>query len=163
MLIKVKRGWELAERLVTPEALVMNRRGMLKAAGLLAVSGVLADCGKGANTSDSGGGAPKAAASATSDPTASLYPAKRNAAYMVDRPITPESIVTTYNNYYEFGFDKGFGDRILRIEGGEATGEIFELANIARPGIIEQHPQGPCSYLPGGFAGPSVFADEMSR
>jgi sulfoxide reductase catalytic subunit YedY len=35
-----------------------------------------------------------------------LYPAKRNEAYVLDRAITPEDIVTTYNNFYEFGSHK---------------------------------------------------------
>jgi sulfoxide reductase catalytic subunit YedY len=40
------------------------------------------------------------------DPSASLYPAKRNEKYVLDRPITDETINTTYNNFYEFGSAK---------------------------------------------------------
>ena len=40
------------------------------------------------------------------DPSASLYPAKRNEKYMLDRPVTDEKINTNYNNFYEFGSTK---------------------------------------------------------
>ena len=36
------------------------------------------------------------------DPTADLYPAKRNAKYVLDRPITDEKVNANYNNFYEF-------------------------------------------------------------
>ena len=37
------------------------------------------------------------------DPTADLYPAKRNEKYVLDRPVTDEKINTNYNNFFEFG------------------------------------------------------------
>ena len=40
------------------------------------------------------------------DPTADLYPAKRNEKYKLDRPITDEKINGNYNNFYEFGSSK---------------------------------------------------------
>jgi methionine sulfoxide reductase catalytic subunit len=40
------------------------------------------------------------------DPTADLYPAKKNPTYKLDRAVTEESINTTYNNFYEFGSSK---------------------------------------------------------
>jgi sulfoxide reductase catalytic subunit YedY len=41
------------------------------------------------------------------DPTQDLYPAKhQNEKYKLDRPVTDESINTTYNNFYEFGSSK---------------------------------------------------------
>ena len=72
MLIKIKRSWELPERIATPEALVFNRRGLLKGAGALALSGALANCGPASDTETvSTSGEP---AAETADPTASLYP-----------------------------------------------------------------------------------------
>jgi len=105
MLIKIRRGWEIPERLVTPEELVMNRRNVLRGAGAIALAGALAGCDKGPTEAQNTGTA-AVQASAETDPTAALYPFKRNAAYTVDRAITPESIVTSYNNYYEFGVEK---------------------------------------------------------
>ena len=91
MLIKSPAGWEIPENLATPEHVALNRRAFLVSAGTLAAAGSL----------------PGAARAATSDdPTADLYPATRNPRYTVERPITDETINTTYNNFYEFGSHK---------------------------------------------------------
>ena len=94
MLIRKKRGWETPESAATPEHVFHGRRALIKAAAagsiLAAASPFL--------------GAP--AAAADSDPTADLYPAKRNDRYVLDRPVTAEKEVTTYNNFYEFGSQK---------------------------------------------------------
>jgi methionine sulfoxide reductase catalytic subunit len=105
MLIKIRAGWELPERMATPEALVMNRRNMLKSAGVMAAAGMLASCNKATEADYAGPGGTTAAANEP-DPTASLYPVQRNTAFTVDRAITPETIVASYNNYYEFGVEK---------------------------------------------------------
>jgi sulfoxide reductase catalytic subunit YedY len=93
MLIKSRKSWEIPESIVTPEALVMGRRDFLRAAGAASIAGALAGC--------EGPPAPP-----DSDPTASLYPFARNTKYTMDRPLSPEVNVTTYNNYYEFGYSK---------------------------------------------------------
>ncbi|MEX0923771.1 MAG: protein-methionine-sulfoxide reductase catalytic subunit MsrP [Rhodovibrionaceae bacterium] len=97
MLIKIKRGWELPESAATPEAIFRDRRRILKAAAagpiLLAGAGGL-------------GRLARAAEGESSDPSASLYPVERNLTYKLDRELTDEEIVTTYNNYYEFGSSK---------------------------------------------------------
>jgi sulfoxide reductase catalytic subunit YedY len=74
------RGWELPERLVTPEALVMSRRAALAGAGSLALAGP-------AWAQQDGGPA-------------------RNPTYEAGRDITPEKYATTYNNYYEYSESK---------------------------------------------------------
>ena len=97
MLIKRRRGWELPESAATPEATYLNRRDLLKAAGL----GAIAVAGGAI-------GGPEAFAQGPEvDPTASLYPFKQNMRYRLDRPLTPEKDATTYNNFYEFGTHKG--------------------------------------------------------
>lgn len=88
MLIKRTRGWEMPEGRATPEALALNRR-LFVAAGL-GSAGALAM------------GGPASA----NDPTADLYPAKRNERYGLDRPVTAERFSAEYNNYYEFGTSK---------------------------------------------------------
>jgi sulfoxide reductase catalytic subunit YedY len=40
-------------------------------------------------------------------PIADLFPAKNNAAFVLDRPLTPEEVNGAYNNFYEFGSHKG--------------------------------------------------------
>ena len=89
MLIKTRRGWEIPESEATPEAVFMNRRALM--AGGLGMAGASLI------------GAP---AFAAADPTADLYPAKRNEAYKLDREITAEKFSGDYNNYYEFGMSK---------------------------------------------------------
>jgi sulfoxide reductase catalytic subunit YedY len=134
MLIKIKRGWEIPERMATPEDLVVNRRRLLKGAGALALSGALASCGPASNTTVSSGGSEGESPSSTPptpDPTASLYPAKRNAAYTLDRAVTPEQIVTNYCNYYEFGTEKDDPSRYA----GELPIRPWE---ISFEGMVEQ-------------------------
>ena len=96
MFVKRKRGWELPESRATPEGIYVNRRTILAGSGLVA-AGALGATLLNRNT---------AGASAAEDPSRGLYPAARNARYTVERPITPEEINTTYNNFYEFGTDK---------------------------------------------------------
>lgn len=89
MLIKRPKGWEIPEREATPEAVFFNRRqivGSLLAAGATSV------------------GVPVLAQPA--DPILDLYPAKRSARWILDRPITEEKSAADYNNFYEFGSSK---------------------------------------------------------
>jgi len=93
MLIRRRRGWELPESGATNETAFWNRRRLIQgiAAGPVLASGI--------------GAWPALAADA--DPSAGLYPAQRNERYTLDRPVTDEKYSTTYNNFYEFGTDKG--------------------------------------------------------
>jgi sulfoxide reductase catalytic subunit YedY len=96
MLIKIPKGWEIPERLATPEDVYLNRRKLLagaSAAILGGIGGLLLPGGKGWAR---GGGAQQ--------PTSALHPlsAPRNPEYKVDHPITSEFVSTHYNNYYEF-------------------------------------------------------------
>jgi sulfoxide reductase catalytic subunit YedY len=113
MLIRRRRGWELPESQATPEAVFHDRRRFAK---LLAVGPILLPCATllaacdeaPANESAGQSGGPTATqlAAAEVDPSASLYPVERNLRYRLDREITDEKLVTTYNNYYEFGSSK---------------------------------------------------------
>ena len=89
-------GWHLPDALATPEALVFNRRSLLAGAAATALAPALA---RAQRTADA------------LDPTADLYPARRNDKYTLDRPITDERINGHYNNFYEFGMDKEVADR----------------------------------------------------
>ena len=60
-------------------------------------AGIFAVCGQSGQAADA-------------DPSAKLYPVKRNDTYKLDRPLTPEDLVTSYNNYYEFGSSKDIAD-----------------------------------------------------
>ena len=87
MLIRRRPEWEIAEAAATPESAYLNRRALL--AGMGAGVGLFA-----------GGRASLAAADS------GRYPAPRNPAYQIDRPLTAEAEATTYNNFYEFGMTK---------------------------------------------------------
>ena len=102
MLFKRKRGWELPDSAATDETHYLNRRRIL--AGLGIGGAVLAAP---AVIGMSGDDPPEQAeAPAEIDPSSGLYPVERNAAYTVERALTPEAEATTYNNFYEFGSHK---------------------------------------------------------
>jgi len=86
-------GWELAEHQAMPEKLFFDRRQFVLASGAaaLALSPTAALAQRVADLPD---------------PSASLYPVKRNEKFALDRPITDETLNTTYNNFYEFGSAK---------------------------------------------------------
>ena len=82
MLIRSNDAGEIRGSEITPEAVYRSRRGFVRDLGLAAGAGLLAF-------------APRLPANM---PGSSL-PSE-------DEPLTPESIVTGYNNFYEFGTDK---------------------------------------------------------
>ena len=101
MLTKTPRGWERPLSQATPEALFRNRRTLVKslaAGSILAASPLLLTACEEP--------APVAQKQPEPDPSAPLYPVKRNERFTLDRPITPEALATSYNNYYEFGSSK---------------------------------------------------------
>jgi len=92
LYIKTRRGWELPERDVTPEALMLSRRTLLAGAtGAIAATTLVTTRGALAQ------GAP------------------RNAKYDAGREISAERDATTYNNYYEFGTDKSISRAAQRL------------------------------------------------
>ena len=104
MLIKRRRGWELGENRATPESLYLQRRSLVKAMGLGAASLALPAIAS-AQDKDK-----------NKDPSAALYPAKRNDKYGVPTPMTAEKLATTYNNFYEFGTDKSIWRDAQKLE-----------------------------------------------
>jgi len=87
-----RRGWEISERLATPESVFLNRRAFLASA---ATALALAP-----------GAASAQRVTDIVDPSKDLYPAKRNEKYVLDRPLTDEKINGSYNNFYEYGTSK---------------------------------------------------------
>lgn len=94
MLIKRRRASDIHENDLTPEEVFFNRRAFLKSSGIALGGAALTACGRGQ------------AADVLGDPNADLYPAARNEAFLLDRPITSEALTSTYNNFYEFGSHK---------------------------------------------------------
>ena len=66
------------------------------------------------------------------DPTASLYPVRRNDRYTVKRAISDEYDATTYNNFYEFGSHKSI------YRAAEALKTRPWTINIDAFGILER-------------------------
>ena len=89
-----RRGWELPERLATPEHMFLDRRAFVTAAVGIAAGSLAPDLALAQRVTD------------LPDPSADLYPAKLNAKYTLDRPVTDEKVNGNYNNFYEFGADK---------------------------------------------------------
>jgi sulfoxide reductase catalytic subunit YedY len=90
-----RRGWEIPERLATPEHVALSRRSLIGAAAGAAAATLVPEIAAAQRVTD------------IPDPTKDLYPAKRNETYVLgDRPITPEEINANYNNFYEFGGSK---------------------------------------------------------
>jgi len=97
MLVKIKKGWDIvAASQVTPESVYRNRREILITMGF----GAMALAGTSPFASA------LAAVIADADPSAKLYPFKRNDEFKLDRPITDAKYSTDYNNFYEFSTDK---------------------------------------------------------
>jgi sulfoxide reductase catalytic subunit YedY len=99
MLVRARRGWELPEAEATPEAAFLGRREVLRAGAALGAAAALGPWTAGAALAQRVGSEP-------GDPSAALYPARRSDGFSLDRPLSPEAEVTTYNNFYEFGSQK---------------------------------------------------------
>ena len=119
MLIRSKRGWELPENDASSETVFKDRRRLVKALGV----GPLFF-----------GAAPallRTAHAIEVDPSARLYPAKRNANYKLDRELTNERIVTTYNNFFEFGSHKQIWKAAQRLK--------IRPWTVTIDGMVENH------------------------
>ena len=88
MHIMQRRAWDIPERLVTPEHLVLTRGGMRRRTALAGAAAAIV--------------APMAGRAVYAQTAA----VTRNPKYTVDRPLTAEGTATTYNNYYEFSESK---------------------------------------------------------
>ncbi|MEP9352627.1 protein-methionine-sulfoxide reductase catalytic subunit MsrP [Xanthobacter sp. KR7-65] len=103
MLIRSKRGWELPESAATPEAVYLSRRAVM-GAGALMLAGLASRPAAAQRVAD------------VPDPSASLYPAKTNPRYTLDRPVTPEAKSSVVNNYYEFSYGKNVAPSMGRFQ-----------------------------------------------
>jgi sulfoxide reductase catalytic subunit YedY len=133
MLIKRRYGWELPERAATPEHVFRRRRQLVR--GLAAGPILLAS------------GALRGVAAQESAPTADLYPVARNPRYELDDRIpelSDERLVTTYNNFYEFGSHKQISQaaQALQIRPWTVTfdGMVEQERTIDIDDLIRQMP-----------------------
>jgi methionine sulfoxide reductase catalytic subunit len=94
----IKKPADIRESDVTPKELFLKRREFIAAAGVTAAA--VATNGFGALVGED-------AASAAQNPNAPKLAATKNAALSTDEKLNSYKDVTTYNNFYEFGLDKG--------------------------------------------------------
>ncbi len=120
MLIRSKKDWAMPETAVTPEPVyrLRNRRDFLRTLGLGFAGAMLASRDLVAATAG--------------------FPAKQNPAYPVGglKP-TPYDLITSYNNFYEFGTDKA-DPKTYANQGWKTEPWTIELAGLVRhPGKFD--------------------------
>jgi len=129
-----RRGWEIPERLATPEHLFWNRRAFLAGSGAAALS-LAPNFALAQRISD------------LPDPTKDLYPVGRNEKYALDRPVTDEKINTNYNNFYEFGSSKSVAKTaqalklrpwMVKIDGMVETPQEIGIDDLIRKMPLEE-------------------------
>lgn len=117
-----RRGWEIAERQVTPEAVVMNRRKLLGGAAALAtlpamLSGARAE---------------------------GMTP---NPKFEAGRPLSDEKDATTYNNFYEFSESKNLWREAqklpqrpwsIKLDGMVAKPRSIDLDDLLKQVTLEE-------------------------
>ena len=94
MNVICRRGWELPESCATPEHIFLDRRAFIGGAASATIAGLSSAPALAQRVAD------------VPDPTADLYPVKRNEKYVLDRPLTDEKLNANYNNFYEFNGTK---------------------------------------------------------
>jgi len=112
MLIKRRRGWEIPEGEATPESAWLDRRRLMQ--GIAAGSLLAAPSAAEAQWLFRRGETPDPFM--RNPPSIPDLPAHaRNERYEAGRALTPEREAVTYNNFYEFGSDKGIWNAALRM------------------------------------------------
>lgn len=129
----IKPSWYLPESKATSESVFINRRELVKGLGM---GGLLAAAGMSYKSSS---------AYAAEDPSAGLYKdIVRNEKYTLDRPVTPEQLNLTYNNFYEFGSHKQIHQaaQALKIRPWEIEidGEVEKPMTIGIDDLLKKMP-----------------------
>lgn len=134
-----KSDWAIPEREATPESVFIDRRRFLMGA-LGVVAGGIGGTTALASAAEKTSGVPP-------DRTLDLYPAKRNPAFTLVRPLTEESVAATFNNFYEFGPVKTISwlaQRLktrpwqLRVEGLVRKPKVFDIDDLIRSMPLEE-------------------------
>jgi sulfoxide reductase catalytic subunit YedY len=116
---------------ITPEEIWQSRRQWMKAAGASFAAGTLA-------------GFPQLSSAAS----LAALEAQRSSKFVLMEPVTPEKDATTYNNFFEFGMDKGdpvkYAGKMqispwqLRVEGECAAPKTFDLDDLRKLAPLEE-------------------------
>ncbi|RMH10134.1 MAG: protein-methionine-sulfoxide reductase catalytic subunit MsrP [Nitrospirae bacterium] len=125
-------SWRVPEQDVTPESVYLQsvtRRTCLKllSASALMATGLLPGCSAPISEEEF---ARTAKNYEWSDLDRQVYPAARNSAYTLDRPLTAEHIAAQYNNFYEFSQAKD--DVWKRVRGFQVRPWTLEVSGLVR-------------------------------
>jgi sulfoxide reductase catalytic subunit YedY len=131
MFVHRRRGWEIPTSETTPESVFLNRRQALGIGAGLIGGGLVAG----------------PAVAQQGDPTAGLYPAKRNERFKLDRAVTDEAVSSQFNNFYEFGSSKrvaAAAGRLqtrpwtVRIDGMVETEKTWSVDDLIKQMTLEE-------------------------
>ena len=135
--ISIKPSWHLPDGAATPESVYLNRRSFLRSAGAAGLIAAGVACSPTSRSEVS-------AAVAEDLPTFDPNPDYRDAG----RPLSDEGLVTSYNNFYEFGFGKSdpienardfkLDPYTLMIEGLVDEPVKLDIDDIAKMGLEER-------------------------
>jgi methionine sulfoxide reductase catalytic subunit len=128
----IRKGADLKWSDVTPKALYVNRRQFLAAAPFMAA--VAAEAVAAEPALAQGGGLAKLQA--------------KKSPLSTTEPLTPYNVITTYNNFYEFGIDKGDPAEYAKtlrtrpwtvtIDGAVKNGGKFAIDDLIKPYQLEE-------------------------
>lgn len=138
-------GDDIAASEITPQKVFEQRRRVMKAAGALALGGMTGGIGAFGLL---GGARDAFAEYAPGDPKAIKLAAKTNPKFVAPDKATPYKDVTTYNNFYEFGTDKGDPAQnagTLRprpwkvsVEGEVKNAKVWDIDDILKIAPLEE-------------------------
>ena len=106
MLIRSRKPWDVIDYKTTDENVYLNRRSLLRAMGI-------AGAGLASSSVVGGSFAPLVLSARAASITG--FPATRNPAFTLDRPVTVEEEATTYTNFYEFGSSKNIWRKARKL------------------------------------------------
>ena len=106
MLIRSRKPWDVIDYKTTDENVYLNRRSLLRAMGI---------AGAGLASASVVGGSFVPLASSARAASITGFPATRNPAFTLDRPVTVEKEATTYTNFYEFGSSKNIWRKARKL------------------------------------------------
>src|SRR5437867_1935274 len=114
-MIRKRQPWQIPEREATPEEVYLDRRRFLAGIGLIGAGlagGLVGNAWAGtrgnrdSTAREASTAAKPALPGSVSARARGLYPAGRNPAFTLDRPLTDEAVAARYNNFYEFTITK---------------------------------------------------------
>ncbi|SAK79682.1 putative sulfite oxidase subunit YedY [Caballeronia arationis] len=129
-------GDDIARSEITPREVFENRRRVLRAMGAMAATGLVGATGE------------AFAAMTSPDAKGQKLAATMNSKFVVTDKVTPFKDITSYNNYYEFGTDKG--DPVqnahslrpkpwkISVEGAIKNPKVYDIDEILKLAPLEE-------------------------